>query len=96
MVWLTAQFDGHWCETWTSFLSPPCYTNLSIEIVSQIVTQRAPAFPNTGALARVNDDGTFTILVDHLNQPTSLEFIGNTAYVTLLSGSILKIENLPK
>ena len=56
----------------------------------------SPAFPNTGALAHVNDDGTFTILVDQLNQPTSLEFIGNTAYVTLLSGSILKIENLPK
>jgi sugar lactone lactonase YvrE len=56
----------------------------------------SPALPNTGALARVNDDGTFTILVDHLNQPTSLEFIGNTAYVTLLSGSILKIENLPR
>ena len=56
----------------------------------------SPAFPNTGALARVNDDGTFTILVDALNQPTSLEFIGDTAYVTLLGGSILKIENLPK
>lgn len=56
----------------------------------------SPALPNTGALARVNDDGTFTVLVDNLNQPTSLEFIGNTAYVTLLSGSILKIENLPK
>jgi hypothetical protein len=56
----------------------------------------SPALPNTGALARVNDDGTFTILVNHLNQPTSLEFIGNTAYVTLLSGSILRIENLPK
>jgi hypothetical protein len=56
----------------------------------------SPALPNTGALARVNEDGTFTILVDHLNQPTSLEFIGNTAYVTLLSGSILRIENLPK
>jgi len=54
----------------------------------------SPALPNTGALARVNDDGTFTILVDNLNQPTSLEFIGNTAYVTLLSGSILRIENL--
>lgn len=56
----------------------------------------SPAFPNTGALARVNADGTFTILVDHLNQPTSLEFIGNTAYVALLNGSILRIENLPK
>ena len=56
----------------------------------------SPALPNTGALARVNNDGTFTILVDNLNQPTSLEFIGNTAYVTLLSGSILKIDNLPK
>ncbi len=53
------------------------------------------AFPNTGALARVDDD-EFEILVDHLNQPTSLEFIGDTAYVTLLNGTILKIENLPK
>lgn len=56
----------------------------------------SPALPNTGALARVNDDGTFTVLVSSLNQPTSLEFIGNTAYVTLLSGSILRIEGLPK
>jgi sugar lactone lactonase YvrE len=56
----------------------------------------SPALPNTGALARVNEDGTFTVLVDNLNQPTSLELIGNTAYVTLLNGSILKIENLPK
>jgi sugar lactone lactonase YvrE len=55
----------------------------------------SPALPDTGALARVNRDGTFTILVDQLNQPTSLEFIGDTAYVTLLNGSILKIENLP-
>jgi hypothetical protein len=44
----------------------------------------------------VNDDGTFTIVVSNLNQPTSLEFIGNTAYVTLLGGSILRIEGLPK
>jgi sugar lactone lactonase YvrE len=56
----------------------------------------SPALPNTGALARVNADGTFTVIVADLNQPTSLEFIGNTAYVTLLSGSILKIDNLPK
>lgn len=55
----------------------------------------SPAFPFTGALARVDDD-EFEILLEHLNQPTSLEFIGDTAYVTLLSGSILKIENLPK
>jgi hypothetical protein len=56
----------------------------------------SPAVPHTGALARVNDDGTFTIVVSNLNQPTSLEFIGNTAYVTLLGGSILRIEGLPK
>jgi hypothetical protein len=32
--------------------------------------------PNTGALVKVNRDGTFTVVIDGLNQPTSLEFIG--------------------
>jgi sugar lactone lactonase YvrE len=54
----------------------------------------APAEPNTGALVQVNPDGTFTILVDGLNQPTSLEFIGNTAYVIGLQGEIWKIEDV--
>ena len=42
----------------------------------------------------VNGDGTFTVVVDGLNRPTSLEFIGNTAYVVTLSGEIWKIDNV--
>lgn len=51
----------------------------------------APAEPNTGALVTVNPDGTFTVLLDGLNQPSSLEFIGNTAYVVSLSGKVWTI-----
>ena len=52
----------------------------------------SPALPNTGALVEVNGDGTFTVIVDGLDRPTSLEFIGNTAYVVTLTGEIWKIE----
>ncbi len=53
----------------------------------------APAQANTGSLLKVNNDGTFSDpLVDGLNQPTSLEFIGNTAYVVTLGGEIWKID----
>ena len=55
----------------------------------------APAEPNTGALVKVNPDGTFTIILDGLNQPTSLEFIGNTAYVVTLTGEVWRIDNIP-
>ena len=34
----------------------------------------SPALPNTGALVEVNRHGTFTVVTDRLNQPTSLEF----------------------
>ena len=53
-----------------------------------------PALPNTGALVKVNGDGTFTVLADELNQPTSLEIIGTTAYVVTLGGEIWKIDNI--
>jgi hypothetical protein len=42
-------------------------------------TPGTPAIPNTGELLKLNRDGTFTHLVHGLNQPTSLEFIGDTA-----------------
>jgi hypothetical protein len=51
--------------------------------------------PNTGALMRVNPDGTFTTIVEGLNQPTSLEFIGNSAYVVSLAGEVWRIDNIP-
>src|SRR5829696_317944 len=53
----------------------------------------APALPNTGQLLQVNDNGAFTVVADGLNQPTSLELIGNTAYVITLTGEIWKIDN---
>jgi sugar lactone lactonase YvrE len=55
----------------------------------------SPALPETGALLRVNEDGTMTVIVvDGLNQPTSLEFIGNTAYVVTLGGEVWRIDNV--
>ena len=53
-----------------------------------------PALPNTGALVKVNRDGTFTVITEPLDRPTSLEFIGNTAYVVNLTGEIWKIDRV--
>src|SRR6266480_107344 len=53
-----------------------------------------PALPNTGALVKVNGDGTFTVITNGLDRPTSLEFIGNTAYVVTLTGEIWKIDGV--
>jgi hypothetical protein len=53
-----------------------------------------PALPNTGALVKVNGDGTFTAIMDGLDRPTSLEFIGNTAYFVTLTGEIWKIDGV--
>jgi hypothetical protein len=53
-----------------------------------------PAQPNTGALVKINQDGTLTVIVDHLNQPTSVEIIKNTAYIVTLTGEVWKIENV--
>jgi hypothetical protein len=52
------------------------------------------AVPNTGALFKVNGDRTFTVITDGLDRPTSLEFIGNTAYVVTLTGEIWKINGV--
>jgi len=53
-----------------------------------------PALPNTGALMRVNGDGTLTTVVGDLDRPTSVEIIKNTAYVVTLAGEIWKIDNI--
>ena len=50
--------------------------------------------PNSGALVRVNRDGTMTRVVANLDRPTSLEFIRNTAYVVTLRRDVLKIKNV--
>ena len=40
------------------------------------------------------EDGTFTVVTGGLNRPTSLEFIGTTAYVVTLGGEIWKIDGV--
>ena|SRR5436190_527614 len=54
----------------------------------------SPALPNTGSLVMVNGDGTFTVMTHPLDRPTSLEFIGNRAYVVTLTGDIWKIDGV--
>jgi hypothetical protein len=53
-----------------------------------------PALPNTGALMRVNGNGSLTTVIDGLNQPISLEIIKNTAYVVTLGGEIWTIDDI--
>jgi hypothetical protein len=54
----------------------------------------SPADPNTGALCRVEPDGTLTPVVSGLDRPTSVEIVGDTAYVVTLSGDIVLIDHL--
>lgn len=54
----------------------------------------SPALPNTGSLLRVNADGTFSVIADGLDRPTSLEIIGNTAYIITIAGDIWTIDNI--
>ena len=53
-----------------------------------------PADADTGSLLEVNGDGTFTEITNGLDRPTSLEVIGNTAYVVTFGGEILKIDGV--
>ena len=54
----------------------------------------SPARPDTGALVKVNREGHFTVVIDGLNQLTSLEFIGKRAYVVTLGGDVWKIKGV--
>jgi hypothetical protein len=54
----------------------------------------SPANPNTGELLKVDGQGGFTVIEEALNQPTSLELIGKTAYVVTLGGEIWKINDV--
>ena len=58
------------------------------------VEEGSPALPNTGSLVKVNADGTFTAIVTGLDRPTSMEFIGNTAYIVTLGGEIWTIDDV--
>jgi hypothetical protein len=54
----------------------------------------SPASHDTGALMRANANGTMTTIADELDQPSSLEIIGNTAYVITLDGEIWTIAGI--
>jgi hypothetical protein len=51
-----------------------------------------PALPNTGSLVRANRDGTFSVIEDGLDRPSSLEFTRGDAYVVTLGGQVLRID----
>lgn len=54
----------------------------------------APADADTGSLVQVKRDGTLELVTNGLDQPTSLEFIGTTAYVVTLTGEVWKIADV--
>jgi hypothetical protein len=54
-----------------------------------------PAQPHSGKLLRVNKDGTFTVVVDKLDWPSSLNFVGDTAFIVTLNGEVWKIKDVP-
>jgi hypothetical protein len=53
----------------------------------------SPALPDTGEL-RVVDDGDLRLLVSGLDQPSSLTFIGDAAYVVTLGGEVWTIADV--
>ena len=60
------------------------------------VGEGSPAEAGTGSLVRVNGAGSFSIVADELNLPSSLEIIGNTAYVVTLAGEVWAIDTLAR
>ena len=58
------------------------------------VPPASPALPDSGELLRVERDGTFSVVVDLLDRPTSLHFIGDTAFVVTQNGEVWKISNV--
>jgi sugar lactone lactonase YvrE len=55
-----------------------------------------PAAPDTGRLLRVKRDGNFASVVEGLDRPTSLEFIGDTGFVVTLTGKVLRIDRVSR
>lgn len=56
----------------------------------------SPASPETGSLVKVMEDGSFEVLADGLDRPTSMQIVKNTAYIITLTGNILKVDNISK
>jgi hypothetical protein len=54
----------------------------------------APALPGTGKLLRVGAYGSTLALVEGIDSPTSLHFIGGTAYVVTLAGDVWRVRGM--
>jgi hypothetical protein len=54
----------------------------------------SPANPRTGALLRVDGHGGFDVVTRGLDRPTSLELVGDTAYVVTLAGKVWAIDDV--
>jgi hypothetical protein len=59
-----------------------------------MVEPGSPGLPDSGELLRVNGNGTFTVIVDDLDLPTSLSFVGDTAYIVTLGGDVLTVADV--
>ena len=55
-----------------------------------------PASPDTGRILRVDHRGRFAPVVEGLDRPTSLELIGDRAFVVTLTGKVLAIDHLDR
>jgi hypothetical protein len=58
------------------------------------VAEGSPALPFTGSLVEAHLDGSFSVVAEGLNIPTSMEIIGDTAYVVSLVGEVWKIDDI--
>jgi len=58
------------------------------------VEPATPAKPDSGKLLRVKRDGTFEVLVDQLNRPTSVHFVDDVALIVTLNGEVWRIDDI--
>lgn len=54
----------------------------------------APAMENSGSLVAVDGEGGFAVVMEDLNLPTSMEILGNTAYISNMAGEVWKVTNI--
>jgi hypothetical protein len=53
-----------------------------------------PAEEDTGELLEVTDDGDLEAVVEDLNLPSSVDFIGDTAFITSLAGEVWRVDDV--
>lgn len=58
------------------------------------VEEGSPAIPGTGSLVELNSDGSMRTVEAGLTWPTSLEIIGNTAYIVALDGNVWRVDSI--